>query len=216
MSLRKSPRLTPELLAALRRNPQHSTGPRSAAGKRNSKMNALKHGECANPENHREVTRALGENPEEFDNLKQELMATYGPGDALWEKQIDDLARLYWRRKRLERVQGRLMRRALQEVEERQQCRQQEMAGAAFDAPLDPVGKARAAMARRQAALDRSIDRRVRKLLAMEKELSDAEKKVNQRSPNVIENEESPWKAVDVSQNVPENKGDISIIRECC
>jgi hypothetical protein len=31
MSLRKSPRLTPELLAAARRNARHSTGLRSAA-----------------------------------------------------------------------------------------------------------------------------------------------------------------------------------------
>jgi hypothetical protein len=31
MSLRKSPQLTPELLAAARQNAQNSTGPRSAA-----------------------------------------------------------------------------------------------------------------------------------------------------------------------------------------
>jgi hypothetical protein len=41
MSLRKSPQLTPALLAAARRNAQHSTGPRSAAAKQNSKLNAL-------------------------------------------------------------------------------------------------------------------------------------------------------------------------------
>ena len=134
MSLRKSPRRTPELLAAARENAQHSTGPRSAAGKQNSKMNALKHGERANPENHREVMLALGEDPEEFDSLKQELMTTYGPGDALWETQIDDLAKLYWRRQRLERAEEGLMRRALLAVEEWQHRRQQEMTGAIIDA----------------------------------------------------------------------------------
>jgi hypothetical protein len=41
MSLRKSPQLTPALLAAARANAQHSTGPRSAAAKQNSKLNAL-------------------------------------------------------------------------------------------------------------------------------------------------------------------------------
>jgi hypothetical protein len=41
MSLRKSPQLTPALLAATRQNAQHSTGPRSAAAKQNSKLNAL-------------------------------------------------------------------------------------------------------------------------------------------------------------------------------
>ena len=42
MSLRKSPQLTPALLAAARQNAQHSTGPRSAAAKQNSKLNGLK------------------------------------------------------------------------------------------------------------------------------------------------------------------------------
>ena len=41
MSLRKSPQLTPALLAAARDNAQHSTGPRSAAAKQNSRLNAL-------------------------------------------------------------------------------------------------------------------------------------------------------------------------------
>jgi hypothetical protein len=132
MSLRKSPQRTPELLAAKRRNAQLSTGPRSDAGKQHSKLNALKHGQRASPENHRLVMLALGEDPQEFDYLKQDLMLTYGPGDALWQKQIDDLARLYWRRQRLERAQTGLMRRALLEVEEWQHRRQQEIARATF------------------------------------------------------------------------------------
>ena len=74
MSLRKSPQLTPELLAAARQNAQHSTGPRTAAAKQNSKLNALKHGRYALPENLR-LSRlrgmALGEDPEEFQCLKQ-------------------------------------------------------------------------------------------------------------------------------------------------
>ena len=74
MSLRKSPRLTPALLAVARRNAQHSAGPRSAAAKQNSKLNALKHGRYALPENLR-LSRlrgmALGEDREEFQSLKQ-------------------------------------------------------------------------------------------------------------------------------------------------
>ncbi len=50
MSLRKSPELTPALLAAARRNAQHSTGPRSPAAKQNVKLNALKHGAYARDE----------------------------------------------------------------------------------------------------------------------------------------------------------------------
>jgi hypothetical protein len=133
MSLRKSPELTPELLAAKRTNARLSTGPRTPAGKQNSKLNALKHGQYAAPENHHEVMLALGEDPEEFENLKQELMTAFGPGAALWEKQVEDLAKLYWRRERLERAQAGMRRRALQGIDDWQHRRQEEMARFTFD-----------------------------------------------------------------------------------
>ena len=44
MSLRKSPTLTPALLASLRRNAQKYTRPRSAPGKAKSRLNRLRHG----------------------------------------------------------------------------------------------------------------------------------------------------------------------------
>jgi len=77
---------------------------------------------------------ALGEDPEQFQTLTEELMSAFGPGDALWEKQIEDLARLYWRRERLERAQAGLKRRALQAIDDWQHRRQQEMARVTFDA----------------------------------------------------------------------------------
>jgi hypothetical protein len=64
MSLRKLPQRTPNLLAATRRNALHSTVPRAAAAKQNSKLKALKHGRYALPENHRQSRlcgMALGE-----------------------------------------------------------------------------------------------------------------------------------------------------------
>ncbi|MGA2611123.1 MAG: hypothetical protein ABSH01_27070, partial [Terriglobia bacterium] len=134
MSLRKSPQLTPALLAAARQNAQHSTGPRSAAAKQNSKLNALKHGGYVADENRRHAMLALGEDPEQFQTLTEELMSAFGPGDALWEKQLEDLAWLYSRRERLERAQQGLRRRALQGIEDWQHRRQQEIAGATFDA----------------------------------------------------------------------------------
>jgi hypothetical protein len=134
MSLRKSPQLTPALLAAARANGQHSTGPRSAAAKQNVKLNALKHGGRVSEENRCQAMLALGEDPQEFENLKQELMSALTPGDALWEKQIDDLAWLYWRRERLERAEAGLKRRALQAIEDWQHRRRQEMARITFDA----------------------------------------------------------------------------------
>jgi len=44
MSLRKSPTLTPALLAAARRNGKKSRGPRTARGKAHSRLNALQDG----------------------------------------------------------------------------------------------------------------------------------------------------------------------------
>jgi hypothetical protein len=122
------------LLAAARNNAQHSTGPRSAAAKQNSKLNALKHGGRVRDENRRQAMLALGEDPEQFQTLTEELMSAFGPGDALWEKQIEDLAWLYCRRERLERAQEGLKRRALQAVDDWQHRRQQEMARVTFDA----------------------------------------------------------------------------------
>ena len=137
MSLRKSPQLTPALLAAARNNAQHSTGPRSPAAKQNSKLNALKHGGRVRDENRcqsRLCGMALGEDPEQFQTLTEELMSAFGPGDALWEKQVEDLAWLYCRRERLERAQEGLKRRALQGIDDWQHRRRQEMARVTFDA----------------------------------------------------------------------------------
>jgi hypothetical protein len=98
------------------------------------KMNALKHGCDAMPENEAAVMRALGEDPERFAALKRELATAYGPGDALWDRQTEDLAKLYWRRNRIERMETGLMRRALQELEEQERTRREQIAAATFDA----------------------------------------------------------------------------------
>jgi len=134
VSLRKSPQLSPQLLDAARSNAQQSTGPRTDAGKQNSKMNAVCHGERSDPRNDYWVMLALGEDPEKFEFLKRHLMLSYGPGEPLWQNQIDDLARLYWRRDRMQRAQEGVMRRARLAVEERQHHRRQELAEATFDA----------------------------------------------------------------------------------
>jgi hypothetical protein len=133
MSISNSPQLTPRLLDAARSNGRRSHGPRTAAGKQNSRMNGVKHGERSAPENHFEVMRALGEDPAQFEALKQELRDSFGPSDAFFDKQIDDLARLYWRRDRLERSQPGLMRRARQGVEAGQYGLRRALAAVTFD-----------------------------------------------------------------------------------
>ena len=94
----------------------------------------MKHGGRVSDENRCQAMLALGEDPEQFQTLTQELMSAFGPGDALWEKQLEDLAWLYCRRERLERAQEGLKRRALQAVDDWQHRRQQEMARVTFDA----------------------------------------------------------------------------------
>jgi DNA-binding transcriptional MerR regulator len=94
----------------------------------------LKHGAYVADENHRQAILALGEDPEQLQTLTEELMSALGPGDAFWEKQVEDLAWLYCRRERLERAQEGLRRRALQAVDDWQHRRQQEMARVTFDA----------------------------------------------------------------------------------
>ncbi len=133
MSLRKSTCLTPQRLDAARRNSQRSTGPRSEAGKERMKMNAVKHGCDAAPENDAAVMRALGEDPERYAALKRELATAYGPGDALWDRQTEDLGRLYWRRDRIERMVTGLMRGALEEVEERRRRLARDLADVTFE-----------------------------------------------------------------------------------
>jgi hypothetical protein len=153
MSIRQSPQLTPQLLDAARSNARHSTGPRTQAGKHHSRMNALEHGERSAPENHDAVMRALGEDPAQFDALKQELRASFSTGDPFVEKQVDDLTRLYWRRDRLERSQTGMMRRALLALEERQHRRRKEIEdctvevgeglNVTLEAPSDPAARLR-------------------------------------------------------------------------
>jgi len=153
MSIRQSPQLTPQLLDAARSNGRRSHGPCTAAGKENSKMNGAKHGERSDPENHYAVMCALGEDPAQFEALKQELRASFGPGDAFFDKQVDDLARLYWRRDRLERSQTGLMRRALLALEEAQHRRRKEIEdctievgqaiNVTLEAPSDPAARLR-------------------------------------------------------------------------
>jgi hypothetical protein len=97
------------------------------------KMNALKHGCDAAPENEAAVMRALGEDPEHYAALKRELATAYGPGDAFWDRQTEDLARLYWRRNRLERMETGLMRDALEGVEERRRSLARDLADVTFE-----------------------------------------------------------------------------------
>jgi hypothetical protein len=97
------------------------------------KMNALKHGCDAAPENEAAVMRALGEDPERYAALQRELATAYGPGDAFWDHQIADLTKLYWRRNRIERMETGLMRDALESVETERRALARALADVTFE-----------------------------------------------------------------------------------
>ena len=74
MSLRKSPTLTPALLAANRRNAGKSTGPRTALGKAWSRLNGLRYGRRSH--HYVEFINALADAPPGLVNVvAQRLLA---------------------------------------------------------------------------------------------------------------------------------------------
>jgi len=102
--------LTPEAIAARRKNAQKSTGPRTEAGKRRASLNALKHGSHA-----RSLwgsMKALGEEPQELRRLLADLLASHRPANPSEIMLVEDLAALRWQRRRCQRAQaGQLARR---------------------------------------------------------------------------------------------------------
>jgi hypothetical protein len=210
MSLRKPPRLTPRLLAATRQNAQHSTGPRRAAGKQNSKLNALKHGERAKPENHRQVALALGEDPEEFDSidrkvrillaLRKELASGNLPGTAAEGDNHPNMDRAG------EAVECPSARHSPEKLPLRLATGGNPSSCGLAHTPTD------AGMTRRGEASPRPYN-----VAAPHAGLTtpDENTKMNERSGNVIENKGPLWKTPEAGSNLLENKGDTCIIREC-
>jgi hypothetical protein len=98
-------------LAANRKNSQHSTGPKTPAGKKRSRWNAVRHGLFAK---HVVInTGALRESREEFDQLCAALRRDLTPKGALEELLVDRVAECYWRHARLLRVENTEIDRAM-------------------------------------------------------------------------------------------------------
>jgi hypothetical protein len=98
MPLVKSPTLTPARLAANRLNALKSTGPRTAAGKRRSALNALSRDLC--PQELDRQLRARGEDPREFRRLHRDLIAIFQPRDEPAGRAVELLARTWWEKAR--------------------------------------------------------------------------------------------------------------------
>ena len=90
-------------LAANQANALRSTGPRTAEGKAVSKRNALTHGLTA--------TRMLldGEDPREFNALRQSLIQELQPAGAAQGFLVDDIAISFWRLRRVPAFEAALL-----------------------------------------------------------------------------------------------------------
>jgi len=90
---------SPARLAANRANAQRSTGPRTAAGREASSQNATRHGLLS-----RQPLLA-GEDPADLEALTQKLIEALAPEGGVEEMLVDDIVGLFWRLRRLARVE---------------------------------------------------------------------------------------------------------------
>src|SRR5438093_3578870 len=91
-------------LEANRRNALKSTGPRSEAGKRVSRRNALRHGFTAET-----VIEPL-ENPEEYRAFEDAIVSEYLPQTPVEQELVHRLASLFWRLRRATSIETGLLR----------------------------------------------------------------------------------------------------------
>jgi hypothetical protein len=97
--------MSPQQIAANRANAQQSQGPATLEGKAQVAKSNLKHGFYSRF--FQEAMGALGEDPSEFDQVRERLMEYWAPQDPLTEALVNRLARLMWRLERLEARQER-------------------------------------------------------------------------------------------------------------
>ena len=94
---------SPAKLEANRRNALKSTGPQSANGKRNVRLNALKHGLLA-----KETVITTGEFQEDrraFDDAREDFVQHYQPSGPVEEMLVDRIVNCYWRLSRAARAE---------------------------------------------------------------------------------------------------------------
>ena len=95
---------------ANRLNAKKSTGPRTELGKARSSRNSLKHGLTS-----REIV--IGdEDPREFEELVEGLMADFRPSTTVVSELVQRLAGLLWRLRRVPVLEAALMQARLEEV----------------------------------------------------------------------------------------------------
>ena len=92
------------MIAANRANGRKSQGPVTAEGKVQSRRNAARH--WGRAETLRPLMPALGEDPAEFDQLRQGLYRALDPRDDFECLLVDDMAEIHWRLRRMVRAEA--------------------------------------------------------------------------------------------------------------
>jgi hypothetical protein len=100
-------RITPAIQAASRSNGPKSPGPATEAAKINSSMNALKHGLRSRAPSR--VLEALGEAPQDFQNLHQEFFQQFRPRTPLEGQLVEKIVENRWRDRRLRRAEESML-----------------------------------------------------------------------------------------------------------
>ena len=90
-------------IAANRANAKQSTGPKTEAGKTQSRKNAWKHGLTA------KTLVIDGENPRDFDSLRAGFEAQFRPQNALQFELVERLAVTAWRFRRIPAIEATLI-----------------------------------------------------------------------------------------------------------
>jgi len=112
-------------VVANRANARRSTGPRTPEGKRRTARNAYKHGLYAN--SFEEAMKALKEDEGLFRQLHEGLRESVEPRNTLEELLVGDLAKLWWKKARVERAQTAHQARAVEDWELERLKRLQEL-----------------------------------------------------------------------------------------
>ena len=99
----RNPVVTPEKRAANQANGRQSRGPATPEGLERSADSKIRHGFYSKRSG--EALRALGEDPEELEQLLESLRSTWQPSDEFQERLVGRLARAMWRLERSDRVQ---------------------------------------------------------------------------------------------------------------
>jgi hypothetical protein len=100
-------KVTPKSLAAIQNNGRKSHGPCTESGKNNSSRNSGKHLVLARVSPH--SMKELGEDPEEFEKLRQSLQDTFRPRDGFEEMLVEGMAVNRFRLVRLHKAEAGIL-----------------------------------------------------------------------------------------------------------